>query len=207
MRKPVQKIVLTAVLSVIAMSAQAQMVTPGFHFVLNAGITGGGDTIASVQYVGGGSADIKAGGTFQFGGGGLWQFSNVPLAAQVTVNYHIDDMTASNGSGSFSRVPIETTLFYTGVPSWRFGIGARFNQSPEYELDVPGTRESATFDSSTGVLVEIGYGITQHSWVNFRMVSEKYKTSSYQLNGTSYNVSNTPALDGSHVGISYVHIF
>jgi hypothetical protein len=208
MYKAVQKSLAIAVLSTLAMSAHADQLTGGFHPVVNVGITGGGDTIATTQYSNSTSQDIKAGGLFQIGGGVLWQATDMPLATQFTVNYHVDDNTASNGSATFDRVPIELTLFYTGVDKWRFGGGVRFVQSPKYRGHIDGVSDQAiNFKNTTGALVEIGYGFTPHMWLNLRFVSESYQPTTYTENGVTTDVSGAQSFDGSHVGLNFVYAF
>jgi hypothetical protein len=208
MVKAVQKTLAIAVLSTLATSAYADQLEGGFHPLVNVGITGGGDTIATTQYSNDTSQDIKAGGLFQFGGGVLWQATDIPLATQFTVNYHVDDTTASNGSATFDRVPIELTLFYTGVDKWRFGGGVRFVQSPKYRGHIDGVSDQAiNFKNTTGALVEIGYGFTPHMWLNLRFVSESYQPTTYTENGVTTDVSGAQSFDGSHVGLNFVYAF
>jgi hypothetical protein len=208
MKESVKQLLLVTALSTITLSAHAEPVSGGLHFVLNGGLTFGGDTVDTATYTNGDSVSIKAGGLVQFGGGGLWQLTDIPMATQLTVNYHVDDATAQNGSATFDRTPIELTFFYTGVDKWRFGAGARFVQSPKYKYHVDGgTDKSVSYKSTTGVLVEVGYGFTQHAWANLRFVSEKYQPTSQTVNGVTTNMSNSPALDGSHIGLNFVYVF
>jgi hypothetical protein len=208
MHKSVQQAFAGALLSTLALSAQADQLSGGLHPVLSFGITGGGDTIATTKYSNGTSQDIKAGGLVQFGGGVLWQATDVPLATQFTVNYHVDDTTASNGSATFDRVPIELSLFYTGVDKWRFGGGVRFVQSPKYKGHIDNVSDkSLNFKNTTGALIEAGYGFTPHMWLSLRFVSEKYQPTTYTNNGVTTDVSNTSSYDGSHIGLNFMYAF
>jgi hypothetical protein len=162
----------------------------------------------TAHYTDGSSDSIKAGGLFQLGGGLLWQATTIPMATQITANYHVDDITASNGNAKFDRVPIELTFFYTGVDKWRFGAGARFVQSAKASSHVDGGNdESVDCKDTTGALVEIGYGFTPHMWLNLRFVSERYQPKTHTLNGVSTDVSNSPSVDGSHIGLNFVYAF
>jgi hypothetical protein len=208
MYKAVQRSLAIAVLSALTMAAHAEQLSGGLHPVLQFGLTGGGDTISTTYYSNGTSENINAGGLVQLGGGVLWQSSDMPLATQFSVNYHVDDTSASNGSSTFDRVPIELTFFYTGVDRWRFGAGVRFVQTPRYRSHVDGVSdESLNFKNTTGALVEIGYGFTSHAWLNLRLVSEKYQPTTYTKNGVTTDVSNSPSYDGSHIGLNFVYAF
>ena len=208
MQQSVQRACAIAFFSTIALSAQADQLSGGLHPVLNAGLTFGGDTIATTYYSNGSSQDIKAGGLIQLGGGVLWQAIDFPLATQFTVNYHVDDTSASNGNATFDRVPIELTFFYTGVDKWRFGAGARFVQSPKYKSHIDNVSDKQlNFKNTTGALVEAGYGFTPHMWVSLRYVSERYQPTTYTENGVTTDVSGTRSYDGSHVGLTFTYAF
>jgi hypothetical protein len=178
-------------------TAQAQSVpaAPGyakpqrnFFFVLYGGLTFGGDELAEAQVTtlppyGGAytyTDTVRAGGLVQFGAGVLWQPSDVPLAVQATVGYHADSINADNGDISFTRVPFEALAFYTGVPRWRFGGGARFVRNAELEYDF-GRRDVFRFKDTTGVVLEAGYEVAPRFWINLRYVDEDYEVRS--LNG------------------------
>ncbi|CAN5904912.1 hypothetical protein BH11PSE12_BH11PSE12_34430 [soil metagenome] len=208
MSKFVQRAVAIAALSTLAIAAQAAELSNGLHFVLNAGITGGGDTLATVNYVGGSSQNIKAGNLFQLGGGVLWHASTMPLETQITLNYHIDDTSATNGSVKFERVPLEVAAFYTGVQKWRFGGGVRYVTAPKYTSQINGgANETVDFKNSIGALVEAGYGFTPHAWLNVRYVAEKYQPKTYTRNGVATDVSGTRSFSGNHVGINFLYAF
>lgn len=209
MHKSVQRTFVVTALSVLAMSAQAAgQLDGGLHPVLSIGLTGGGDTIATAKYSNGTSQNINAGGLVQLGGGVLWQASDIPLATQFSVNYHVDGFSASNGDGTFDRMPIELAFFYTGVDKWRFGGGVRFVQSPKYKSHIDNVSDQQlNFKNTTGLLIEGGYGFTPHMWLSLRLVSEKYKPTTYTANGVTTDVSNTASYDGSHIGLNFMYAF
>lgn len=180
----------------------------GLHFVANAGFSFGGDTIAIAQYTDGSDQRIKAGGMLEFGGGVIYEASDLPLAAQLTANYHVNDTDANNGTMRFHRFPIEATLFYTGVEQWRFGIGARSVQSPRYVSQIKGAvSETLEFDNTTGAIAEVGYAISPKLWVNFRYVSEKYNANKYTVGSRSVSVRSIAPVKGDHVAISASYQF
>ncbi len=203
------------VLSVLSASVQAQTSTStevkplpastrGFDWVANFGFTFGGETIGTANYTDGKSESIRAGELLQFGGGVYWQASQLPIALQATVNYHVSDTSAAkNGSLRFDRVPAEVMAFYTGVDNWRFGSGARFVSSPSYVSNIKNTpKEVIDFDSTVGAVFEVGYAVSPRFWVNVRYVAEKYRPTMYTLGGRAYNLKNFKDVDGNHIGIS-----
>lgn len=179
----------------------------GVHFILSGGLTTGGDKIASVQFTNGDTTNIHAGDLIQIGGGALWQF-RAPVALALTANYQTAGIAARNGDVTFDRYPLEALLYYTGEKRWRFGGGVRYVESPRYKDYV--YREGNNrieFKNATGAVAEIGYGLSDHAWLNVRYVSERYKPESITSNGvTSWN-GNFDSVDGSHVGINFLYQF
>ncbi len=176
---------------------------PGLHIVVNGGMTYGGDTIATAVYTNGDTADLKGGALMQFGVGGLYQFETRPLALMLSANYHFDSISGSNGSISFNRFPIEVLAYYTGKERFRIGGGMRFINSPEYS----GLTNNATFESTTGIVAEVGYQVAPQAWLNFRFVSEKYQLKTYTTYGTTYSGAGTSPYSGSHLGVNFTYEF
>lgn len=194
-------------LSSLALSAHADEAGAGVHFTLSAGLTGGGDKVATIQYTNGDSTSLHAGGLVQFGAGALWQFK-APVALLLSANYQVDDANGSNGNATFDRIPLEALLYYTGEKRWRFGGGVRFVQSPKYTGHIDGqSDDTIEFKDTVGAVAEVGYALSDHAWVNLRLVSEKYKPSSVTTGGTTYTSGNFDSVDGSHVGINFLYQF
>jgi hypothetical protein len=181
---------------------------PGFHFVLNAGMTFGGDTVATATFKNGSSQTIKGGGMQQLGFGGLYQFDNSPIALLLSANVHFHYVTASNGNMIFRRVPVEVLAYYTGVERFRIGGGARFVNSAEASITIDGAAQKTTFDNATGYVAEVGYHIDTPVWVSFRYVSEKYQGNTYtSASGTKTSLAGTKAYDGTHAGVNLSFVF
>ncbi len=155
---------------------------PGAHFILSGGLSYGGDTLTTAVYTNGDTQDIKAGSLVQLGMGGYWQMQDSPVAMQLTANYHIDGASGKNGSIKFTRYPIEGLVYYTGFERLHLGGGVRYVLSPSYNYDV-GSSYSVSFKDTVGLVGEIGYALTPLLWMNFRVVSEQYKTSSATYSG------------------------
>lgn len=179
-----------ALLALLALgTAQAQFAPPppqrNLFFVLYGGFSYGGDTLAEARitsyppyggvYVS--NESVKAGNLLQFGAGALWQPIGVPLAVQATIGYQFDSISADNGDITWTRVPIEVLAFYTGVPRWRFGGGARFVHSAELNFDL-GRSDDFRFKDTNGLVIETGFQVAPSFWLNLRYVDEEYEVES-----------------------------
>lgn len=170
-----------------------------FFFAGSAGLTFGGDTLATVRFTNGDTDKIKAGGLVHVSAGVLWSPADLPMSVQVMGGYHVDDVSASNGDLRFSRYPIEALAFYNGVKDWRFGIGARHASSPRLKTDLNGVTSQTEFKNANGVVAEMGYRFARSFWVNARYVREDYKLDRFGSGGSSVTVTGTAK--GDHGGI------
>lgn len=193
----------TTIPQVSAPAAVTQGTAPGFHVTMNVGMTYGGDTIGTVKFTDGSTKNLKAGALLQFGLGGLYQFEDKPLALMLSANYHFDTVNAKNGSASFDRFPIEALAYYTGKEKFRFGGGMRIVNGAELSTDIGGS-DKYTFDTTKGLVAEIGYQLDPHGWLNFRFVSEKYQAKTH--NGVTPATNYAPT-DGSHMGVNFTYEF
>jgi hypothetical protein len=192
-------------------SPTIQPTKPGFHVMINAGMTYGGDTVAKAVFTDGSSTDIKGGGLLQFGAGGVYQFEAQPLALMLSANYHFHSASGTNGSISFDRLPIEALAYYTGKERFRFGGGVRIINSPKAESTVPGSGfevKSITYENTTGLVAEVGYQLSKQGWLNFRFVSEKYQgKQATAYNGATASLAGTAPKSGSHLGMNLTYEF
>ncbi|MFA6119791.1 MAG: hypothetical protein WCT35_08785 [Sideroxydans sp.] len=186
--------------------AANQRTAPGLHWVLNAGLTYGGDTIGKISFTNGSTSNIKAGSLMQFGIGGLYQFDDTPLALMFSANYHFDSVTAKNGTASFDRFPIEVLAYYTGKEKFRFGGGVRIINGAELASDIGGN-DKYTFDATKGLVAEIGYQLDPRGWLNFRFVSDKYQAKTEVWNGVTYSLAGSAPTNGSHMGVNFTYEF
>lgn len=183
-----KKLILATTLVCAGMAAQAQERT--VRGVLGIGLTGGGDTLATVVYTDGSTDNIKGGGLVHIFGGAEFRLgSNVTM--QATVGYHVDETNgASDGSLRFSRYPIELLAHYHVTPQVKLGGGARFVNSAK--IDSRGVLSGARFDfdSTVGAVVEGEWMVTPAIGLKLRYVSEKYKAPGVNA-------------DGNHVGFYF----
>ncbi len=167
----------------LAVAQPPPMQQRNYYVGLLGGLSFGGDRLAIVQFANGDTESVRGGGLAQFGAGIVWQPPVAPLSVQATVNYHVDNVTASNGDVTWSRVPMEVLAFYTGVPGWRLGGGARFVSSARLRSEVNGFTDTVHFKDTTGLVLEAGFQVSPRFWINGRVVSEQYEASS--VNGVS----------------------
>ncbi|PHV12170.1 hypothetical protein [Chitinimonas sp. BJB300] len=103
------------------------------------------------------------------------QTATLPVAAQLTYNFHADGNSYSNGSTTYHRPPLELVFYYTGVEKWRFGAGLRHAGNAKYKISQDGySSTTANFKANTGLILEAGYTITPSVWVSGRYVKETY---------------------------------
>lgn len=186
------------VLAGFAGTAQAQTEAPAakpLHFFVGMGVTGGGDKLVTAQYTNGTSVDITGGGTIQFNGGVDYQFTDA-FSGSLGLGYHFDRANASNGSISFSRVPVEVLAHYSVTPSVRLGGGLRLVSGAKLSSDGAASGIDADFASTTGLVLEGEYVLNTHYGFKLRVVDEKYKFKATQK-----------SISGSHVGLMFNFYF
>ena len=199
----------TALFSLAAAHAADQPVNqipatkPSGHLVLNGGLTYGGDTLYTVTYTNGDTTDIKGGGFYQIGVGGLYQFESQPFSIKLSAYLHYDVVTGRNGDVFFYRLPVETLAYYTGIAKLRIGGGIRMVNSPEISATINGATEKVSFENATGLIAEVGYQVAPRAWLNARAVSEKYQGKSLTSGGATTSLAGTATKSGSHLGVNF----
>lgn len=151
--------------------------------VLGLGLTGGGDTLATVVYTDGSTDNIKGGGLVHVFGGAEFRLGT-DVTMQATVGYHVDETNgASDGSLRFSRYPIELLAHYHVAPNFKLGGGARFVNNAK--IDSRGVLSGARFefDNTVGAVVEGEWMVSPAIGLKVRYVSEKYKAPGVSANG------------------------
>lgn len=192
-----KKTILAAALAIGAtVGANAADAPASAHFLLGAGLTFGGDTLATVTYSDGRSEDIRGGGLAHLYAGGDFRVTDV-LSLQATVGYHVDDSSAaSNGSVRFTRMPVDLLVLYHLNDHVRLGLGAQFVNSPKLKGSGVASNINLEFKNTTGAIVEGEYLFTPHMGAKLRYVSEKFEA---QTGG--------PKADGNHLGLMFSYYF
>jgi hypothetical protein len=159
------------------------------RFFLGAGATFGGDKLASADLSYSGTTNITAGGLVQLHAGAIYKFNDT-VSGSVAIGYHFDNINAKNGSITYKRYPVEVLGHYALTPVVRLGGGLRLVNDAKLSSSGDASGIKADFGSTTGVVLQGEYLMSDKLGITLRYVDEKYK-----INGTPYKV------DGSHVGV------
>ncbi|MBE7420003.1 MAG: hypothetical protein HS128_20060 [Ideonella sp.] len=163
--------------------AQAQSPERTVHGVLGVGLTGGGDSLATVVFSNGTTRDVRAGQLVHvFGGAEFRVAPRVTLLA--TAGYHVDDSGGGNGSLRFSRYPVELLAHVQVAGPLHLGGGVRF--IGDAKLDGRGVLGGSRVDfgSTTGAVLEGEYRVTPSIGLKLRYVHETYKTKGVRVDGS-----------------------
>lgn len=170
------------------------------RLVLSAGLSAGGDDLATASYGYGGEDDLEAGGGVYLGGGVEFPFYPGDMALRTTVGYQFDSINARNGDASFDRVPWEALLLLGPGPH-RFGVGlayhtdVRYEYSDDYGLDI-----DAEFDDATGLVLAYEYRFAPSFALAVRYTDIEYEE-------TVSTGQRARVVDGSGVGVAAHLIF
>ncbi|HEU4777395.1 MAG TPA: outer membrane beta-barrel protein [Telluria sp.] len=186
--KKIAALIALAIASVGVAQAQAPSAATGLRPFLGAGLTFGGDDLSTVRYTDGTSETVKAGGVVQLTGGVDYRI-NSDFSLQTSISYHADSTSGSNGSVTFSRLPIELIGYYNVSPEWRIGVGARYVGSVKLSGSGAANGINASFDNTVGALIEGEYLMNDKVGLKIRFVSEKF-TESY----------SKVKVSGNHIG-------
>lgn len=183
--------------SLLAMTAaHAQQTTAApLRFMVGAGLSVGGDNLATVEYTDGHSEDLKAGGVLYLTAGADYRISE-DFSLQGTINYHVNNSTGDNGDIRFQRFPVELIGYYHINPQWRVGAGVRYTSKPKVSSSGVLDGMDFEFDNTTSGLVEAEYFYNAKFGVKVRYVNETFKKSGYR-----------GEVSGKHVGISANYYF
>lgn len=163
--------------------------TKPLRFVVGAGVTFGGDKLATQYYVDDTSTDLHAGSIFTLLAGVDYRV-NEQFSVQGTVGYHVDDANAKNGSMSFKRIPLELLGYYHVNDQVRVGGGLRYVTNTEFRSGGASDIGNYKFDDSVGAVAEIEYLFTPQVGVKLRWANDEFKE---KRTGISFK--------GDHVGL------
>jgi hypothetical protein len=106
----------------------------------------------------------------------------------TTIGYKFDKVNGSNGSISFTRVPIDVVVSYA---NWggRLGLGATYHAFASYSCDASGLcNNSVKFPNAFGGIAQLAYALKLKTFlldVGLRYTLIKYKgDNSVSLNGS-----------------------
>lgn len=167
-------LVLASTLSAISAARAADT----FHGVATGGLSYSGEDWQVAKFANGAPVNVHGGGRFEIGAGGAWQAAAYPVMASLVANYQFDPRAGGNTRASFRRAPIDAMVYYTGMETLRFGVGASYILSPSVKATIDGRDETIKFKNGTGKSFEIGYAVAPNVWTNLRLSSEKFKPKS-----------------------------
>lgn len=204
----------TLVLSPAAFAQDESAVKGELQWVFSGGLTFGGDDFATVEYEGGGSDDLEAGGLFYIGGGINYRFADSPVSLQGGIAYHFDEADADNGNASFDRMEFDFIGFYN-FGQHRIGLGVTQHNSIDLSLKVDGERYDADFDNAVGFIVEYDYIVSPNTAIGIRYTDidydydYSYNTLGLAWTGFGYfpypvNIEGSATADASNVGL-FIH--
>lgn len=172
-----KKIVFAIAAVLTAGFAQAQMVPvepKPLSFLVGAGLSVGGDNLATAEYTNGDSTDIKAGSGLYLTAGVNYRF-HPQFSMQASVNFHVDDTNAKNGSIKFQRFPIEFLGYYHVNEQWRVGGGVRYVSGAKLSSSGVASGLDLEFDNTTSGVVEAEYMYSPRLGIKMRYVNETFK--------------------------------
>ena len=182
-------------------AAQAQAIVPvedlaskPLRFVFGAGLTLGGDKIATAYYDDDTELNIKGGDSIQLMVGADYRF-NPQFSVQGTIGYHVDQSRARNGHMRFDRVPLELLGYYHVSEKVRVGGGLRYVTSVSFSSSGASDVGDFDFTDSTGAVAEIEYAYSPRVGFRLRYANDKFEE----------KISRIP-VKGDHVGL-FVNVY
>ena len=204
MKKSVLLAVSSLLLSNATFAQEAEKSLPfSFKPMIVLGIATGGDEMGTLEYEGGSSTDVSAGGGVTLGGGFEIQANDKPFGATATINYHSDSATASNADITMDRFEFTFLPYYQLNEQIQVSAGLSMHTGVEFEIDFQGTN-TIEFDSASALVFEVRYLLESGDMaLSGRYTSVEYEATS--LNGRS--VSGGEAVDGSNLGLFFTWSF
>jgi hypothetical protein len=161
-------------------ASQAMEVRP----VLKLGLDFGGEEIASTTD--GGS--LKTNDGFILGGGTSILSDSKDLEVEVTLAWKYGNLSASDGSISFTRFPLDALVFYR-MPQFRLGGGLTYHLNPKLKGDGVASGLDVKFDNAVGLVIQGDYLIGSKMTLGLRYTSLEYKLNSVTAKASGVGVT------------------
>ena len=159
------------------------------RFVLGAGITFGGDKLATARYEDGDDVDLRAGDLVALVAGVDYRVSPA-FSVQGSVGYHVDAADARNGDMRFERIPFELLGYYHVNDKVRVGGGLRYVTGVKFRSSGAADIGDYAFKDTTSAVAEIEYLYAPNMGVKLRYVNDEFKEKTWG-----------GKVKGDHVGI------
>ena len=121
---------------------------------VDAGIGGGGDKLAVVQFSDGRTRTIYAGDGAYGDFGVQYNFADAPWSLKATAGFDYTGVSGDNATVSFNRYPLDFLAIYSTGRN-HIGFGLTEHLSPRLDLD--GLGPDQDFNSATGVVLQYQY--------------------------------------------------
>lgn len=153
-----------------------------FNIVLAAGLTFGGDELATTTA----GQSMSAGGLIYLAAGGVYHL-NSSVDIQASIGLHFDALNATDGTAEFTRTFFEIMPFYVMDNGNRLGVGFTQVMSPEYSDPY----ETVSFEDTSGMIIEYDWQLAPKYFIGARYADLAYD----DTNGVYLPV------DGSYIGV------
>lgn len=196
--------ILVLLLSGLFSSVQAQdLQTKNYRFLFGVFGTFGGDELVNLEIdtiTGNRDASIDAGGGFGLSIGAGLMFGQ-GIEARASIGYHSDSESASNGSTSFRRLPVDASLHYH-ISSHSIGVGVSYILNPTFKFKLERALTSninldVDFDDALGFFVQYDYTFRDNLSIGARYLSTEFEAED----------SSGSAIDGSYFGLVGTYSF
>lgn len=144
------------------------------RFVIGAGLTHGGDKLATQYYEDDYSIDLNGGDSIALLAGLDYRI-NGQFSVQGTIGYHFDDASARNGSMRFERIPLELLGYYHVNDRVRVGGGIRHVTNTEFRSGGASDIGDYRFDDSTGAVAELEYMYSHRIGFKLRWADDAFR--------------------------------
>ena len=151
-----------AIKAVVAFALAALFVVPPLSGaaeirpVFVAGYDTGGDKLVTVTFTNGDTESIRANEGLYVGGGISVLNDDKDIQFVGTVNYKYQSVSADNGDITWTRIPIDTLLFYRWQKV-RVGGGLTFQLSPKLKGSGAAGNINTNVDNAVGLLLQADY--------------------------------------------------
>ena len=166
------------------------------NFLLEAGLHFGGDELATVNFIGGESQSMDAGGMISLAAGLKTEIGK-SFELRTTIGIKFDSITASNGELDFTRYPVNAILFKKGEV-FSIGVGATYHLNPEFEVSGFNGDFTASFNNALGFIAEVDYALNEKAYLGLKATAIDY-----EINGTFASTEINGNSIGVVIGVSF----
>lgn len=155
--------------------------------LLAGGFEFGGDEVAEVSFIGGGSQTVDAGQGGSVFIGGQFQLPRVDLFfVRAAVGYKYVTTVAENVNIRMTRIPLHLTGHYRVTDDIHVGGGLVSHQNVRFKVD---DLEAVTFDNAAGFRLEAGWKGLALTYTNLGYRSETGENYDASSLGVSFSVA------------------